>query len=149
MMKIFVSVAIRDGDRVLLVQEGKPGNYGKWNLPGGHLELGETLQQGALREVREETLLDVELSGLLGTYTLIRRESAGIAWQAVRFVFAAPFAGGEAQPGDDILTVRWFTLAEMAQLQESEWLSPTTMADVLLRLQQDEQHSLALLKEPV
>jgi len=74
-IKIFVSVAIRDADRVLLVQEGKQESLGLWNLPGGHLEFGETLQAGAAREVKEETGLEVSLSGLIGAYTWIRATS--------------------------------------------------------------------------
>jgi 8-oxo-dGTP diphosphatase len=148
MFKIFVSVAIRDGERILLVQEGKADSYGKWNLPGGHLELGETLQEGAIREVREETFLDVSLEGLVGAYTLIRRQEEQVVRQAVRFVFSAVYAGGEPGAGDEILAVRWFTVEEMAQLTPPELLTPDVFPDLLLRLRRGVLHSLDALDEP-
>lgn len=148
MFKIFVSVAIRDGDRVLLVQEGKAGSYGKWNLPGGHLELGETLQQGAIREVREETLLDVAPDGLIGAYTLIRRQEEEVLRQAVRFIFSAPYTGGEPGAGDEILSVRWFAVEEMARLTPPELLTPDVFPDLIARLRGGVVHSLDMLTEP-
>lgn len=59
---IHVSVAIQKHDWILLVQEQKQENHGRWNLPGGHLELGETVQDGALCEVREEPGRQVRFS---------------------------------------------------------------------------------------
>jgi ADP-ribose pyrophosphatase YjhB (NUDIX family) len=56
---IHVSTIIQDAGRILLVQEAKQQNRELWNLPGGHLEEDETLHQGALREVFEETGLHV------------------------------------------------------------------------------------------
>jgi len=92
---IHVSVVIREGNRVLFVQEADPRCYGRWNLPGGHLEHGETLQQAARREVLEETGLRVELSALLGVYTDLRLP----AIDTLRFVFSAPNPGPAPAPG--------------------------------------------------
>ena len=148
MIKIFVSAVVRDGERILLVQEGTEGSYGKWNLPGGHLEVGETLRQGVVREVREETRLEIAPDGLLGSYTLLRREEGEIRWQAVRFVFLAPHPGAEPAAGDEILAVRWFTLDEVAALTERELIAPKTISDVLARLRAGVAHSLDVLQEP-
>ena len=58
-MVIHVSVAVLRDGQILLVREGKPASYGKWNLPGGHLEPFEELARGAAREVREEEILEL------------------------------------------------------------------------------------------
>src|SRR5438045_16770 len=96
-IKVYVSVVVRRGGKVLLVKEQKKVNYGKWNLPGGHLEAGEKIAAGGIREVKEETGLEVKLVGLLGLYS----------WQtgkehAIRFVFVGE-AEGEPAAGDEIL----------------------------------------------
>jgi len=49
------------GDKVLLVKRGKQPGYGKWSIPGGMVELGETLQEAIQREIREECSIEVEL----------------------------------------------------------------------------------------
>ena len=142
-----MSVAIRDGDRVLLVQEAKQDSIGLWNLPGGHLEFGETLQAGAGREVKEETGLEVSLSGLIGAYTWIRVEAERVASHGLRVVFSSRFEGGEPYAGDQILTVKWATLDELAQAPDAELLSPGILKDVAARMKLDIEHPLSLLNE--
>jgi ADP-ribose pyrophosphatase YjhB (NUDIX family) len=93
-----------DGDRVLLVEAGVL-NRG-WDLPGGKLERGETPDQGAAREAREETGLDVEVGRLVMVDVKRRRK--------VVFVFAGRILGGElaAAPGE-IHGIEWWTEAEI------------------------------------
>src|ERR1700735_5848776 len=72
-----VSAAIfRDG-RVLIVRRARPPAHGLYTLPGGGVELGETLEQAAIREVREETGLDIEPVALAGYRQAITRDAAG------------------------------------------------------------------------
>ncbi|MCW3098466.1 MAG: nudJ [Chthonomonadaceae bacterium] len=141
--KVHVSTVIQESGRILLVQEAKQENRGLWNLPGGHLEESETLHHGALREVFEETGLQVALAGLVGIYTTLR---AG--YQAFRFVFAAPHPGGAAFAGDDILAVRWATPEEAAALSDAELVSPAMFRHILSDLQRNPLTSLSLLVEP-
>jgi ADP-ribose pyrophosphatase YjhB (NUDIX family) len=68
-------------NRVLLIRRGRPPLEGEWSLPGGRLELGESVEHAVVREVREETGLDVEPLQLLGVYDLIDRDDEG----AVRY----------------------------------------------------------------
>jgi len=68
-----VRIVLQKQDRFLLVQEQKARNYGRWNLPGGHLEFGGILQEGAIREVAEETGLRVKLLEVVGIYTGTRQ----------------------------------------------------------------------------
>jgi ADP-ribose pyrophosphatase YjhB (NUDIX family) len=140
---IHVSTVIQKAGRILLVQEAKLENRGLWNLPGGHLEENETLPQGALREVQEETGLNVVLTGLIGVYTTLRP-----GYQAFRFVFAAPCPAAEPFAGDDILAVRWATLAEATALSDSELLSAAMFRRILSDLQRNPLAPLSLLVDP-
>lgn len=146
-VKIFVSVAIRNDNRVLLVQEGKQASLGLWNLPGGHLEFGETLQEGAAREVREETGLEVSLSGLIGAYTSIRMEDEHAASHGLRVVFSSRFERGTPEAGDQILNVKWVELDELAQIPDAELLSPHILKDVAIRMKLDVEHPVNLINE--
>lgn len=141
---IHVSTVIREAGRILLVQEAKQENRGKWNLPGGHLEETETLHQGGLREVFEETGLRVAFEGLIGIYTTVRP-----GYQAFRFVFFAPHPGGEAFAGDDILAVRWITPEEAASLPDAELVSPPMFRHILNDFQHNPLTPLTLLVEPL
>lgn len=142
---IHVSVVLQQEDRILLVQERKPENYEKWNLPGGHLELGETIPQGAMREVVEETGLTVTLSELVGIYTGIRKPD----YQAIRFVFIGQHNGSEPVAGDDILTVRWFTFEEIEALPDSALVGQQRCRRLLADVQSGVRYPLSVLREPV
>ena len=70
------AIIIQDG-RVLLVKRGHPPLAGEWSIPGGVLELGETVRAAAVREAREETCLTVEPAELLGVYDRVLRDDSG------------------------------------------------------------------------
>jgi 8-oxo-dGTP diphosphatase len=57
------------GERVVLIRRATDPGRGLWSYPGGYLEMGETLEEGAVRETREETGLTVRITGLLGVYS--------------------------------------------------------------------------------
>lgn len=63
-MPIIVGGVVEKDNKYLLVQESKPKCYGKWNIPAGHLDPGESIFDGAKREIKEETNCDVELTGV-------------------------------------------------------------------------------------
>ena len=90
--------------RVLLIHEG----YGRhrWGLPGGRHEPGESIEETAIREAKEETNLDVELGELIGQYMIV--SSAGAELLDVS-VFTATIVGGELHPQEGVLDdIRWF-----------------------------------------
>ena len=99
---------VRDGaGRLLLVLRANEPSRGRWSLPGGRIEPGESAEQAAAREVREETGLDVTIGALvcradLGPYVVDD--------------FAATVVGGVLTPGDDALDARWVTLDEARAL---------------------------------
>lgn len=143
---IHVSVAIRDRDRVLLVQEGRDDNehYGCWNLPGGRLEPGETLPDGAVREVIEETGLRVTLHGLVGIYT-DRRDPLK---HAIRFVYSAPNPGGRPVPGEEILSVRWFSENDLSRLPDQDLINPYLLRRVVANFTELPCFPLDMIDEP-
>ena len=107
------AVIIEDG-RVLLVKRGHPPLAGEWSIPGGVLELGETLREAAIREAREETCLTVEPADLLGVYDRVLRDDEGrTLYHFVLIDFLCRRVSGEARAADDADEVRWFTPAEV------------------------------------
>ena len=103
------AIIIEDG-RVLLVKRGHPPLEGEWSIPGGVLELGETLREGAVREAIEETCLIVEPTELLGVYDRVLRDDSGrTLYHYVLVDFLCRRINGEARAADDADEVRWFS----------------------------------------
>ncbi len=120
------AVVVDAQERVLLALWNEAGEP-LWTLPGGGVELPETVEEGAVREVREETGYDVVLDRLLGVDTLVvppeERTVPGGPWfRGIRVVFAATVVGGELRPEVDGTTdeARWIPLAEVADLPRVE-----------------------------
>lgn len=112
-----VGGVVLDGDRVLLVRRALPPRQGEWSLPGGLLELGESLADGVRRELREETGLDVEVGPIVETFDRVHRDDVGrIRYHFVIVDFLCRPAGGSLQPGDDAAEVRWVAHREVAAL---------------------------------
>ena len=111
------AVIIEDG-RVLLVKRGHPPLAGEWSIPGGVLEIGETLREAAVREAREETCLTVEPSDLLGVYDRVLRDDTGrTLYHYVLIDFLCRPTSGTALAADDADEVRWFTPEELQDLR--------------------------------
>lgn len=109
---------VRDGDRILLVLRGRPPLQGYWSLPGGGVELGESLAEAVIREVSEETGLRVEPTRFLGYADAINYDDAGrVQFHYVIMHFESRLLGGRLKAGDDAADVRWATPAEARQLQ--------------------------------
>jgi 8-oxo-dGTP diphosphatase len=107
---IVCGVVIEKDGKYLLVQEKQPKAYGKWNLPAGKVDLGETLEQAAIREAKEECGYDVELERhLLTLHQAVDRP--------VMHSYKASITGGELLfPEDEILGATWFTPEEIQKL---------------------------------
>ncbi len=112
-MKVYVSTFVKCNDEILLIQEGKQNCYGKWNVPSGHLEENEDILSGAIREVREETGLDVELSSLIGVYNNQFENS-----NSIQFVFLAKTEdlADLAFDHKEILDAKWVKFDEVCSL---------------------------------
>lgn len=107
-----VGAVIVDRGRVLLVQRGHEPLKGQWSIPGGLLELGETLVEGAAREAREETGLDVEPVELVELLDRVYRETGRVRYHYVIADYLCRVKGGTAQAASDADAVRWAERAE-------------------------------------
>ncbi|HMH01165.1 MAG TPA: NUDIX hydrolase, partial [Terriglobales bacterium] len=111
-----VGAVILDQGRVALVKRRFPPLAGEWSIPGGRLEIGETLREGIIREVREETGLTVEPAELLGVYDRLLRDEAGrILYHYVLIDFLCRRLAGELQAGGDADDARWFSQEEIGK----------------------------------
>lgn len=112
-----VGAIIIDDGRVLLVKRGHPPLAGEWSIPGGALEVGETVREGAVREAREETGLTVEPAELLGVYDRVLRDGDGrVLYHYVLVDFLCRRVAGEPRPAGDADEARWFTQEEAGKL---------------------------------
>ena len=103
---------VEDGDRVLLARRAKEPFKGRWDIPGGFLEVGEHPLDGLRRELHEETGLDVEPLEFLGVW-MDRYGSESTAEATLNFYWTARVARGEAAPADDVDALRWFARDEL------------------------------------
>ena len=109
-----VGVVVRRDDQVLLVQRGNPPRRGDWGIPGGVVELGETLREAARREVREECGIEIQVAELLDTFEVLQRDDAGrLQYHYVIIDFAAEYVGGDVHAASDVLDARWVTVRDL------------------------------------
>jgi len=119
-------IVLDDDGRLLMIQRGTEPDRGRWSLPGGRVELGETDEEAAVREVREETGLDIEVIGAAIGGVELSLPLGGVA-AVVDFV-CRPAADADldaVRPGDDAADVGWFTPAEVRLLDCSSGLVDT------------------------
>ena len=123
--ELAVSAAIfRDG-RVLLVRRAGAPAKGLWTLPGGRVEVGETLADAVRREVLEETQLTIDVIGLAGYRESILPQAVGDRGRHfVILPFAARWVGGEVMLNDELDDGRWMAIDAVAGLQTTEGLIP-------------------------
>jgi 8-oxo-dGTP diphosphatase len=119
-----VSAAIvRDG-QVLLVQRARPPASGLYSLPGGVVEVGETLTEAVVREVREETSLTIEPVALAGFRESILRDADGrIERHFVILPFAARWLAGEPRLNEELSDARWLRPSELGALPTTPGLA--------------------------
>jgi ADP-ribose pyrophosphatase YjhB (NUDIX family) len=107
-------VVASDAGEILLIRRSDNDN---WALPGGAIDLGESVTQAAIRETKEETGIDCEITGLVGIYTdpkhIILYTSNGEARQEFSIVLTARPTGGDPTPSDESTEVRWVPSSEI------------------------------------
>ncbi len=106
-------VVIKD-DRVLLVRRGKPPAFGEWAIPGGSVELGESLKQAVERELCEETGITVRAGEICHTFEAVKRDDDGrVRFHYVIIDLMAEYLSGEPAPASDATEAAWLTLVEL------------------------------------
>ena len=118
------AVVFREG-RVLLVKRGNPPAKGVWAIPGGSVELGETLVQAAQREILEETGIRIQPGEPVFSFETIERDPDG----QIRFHYyivdlEAEYLGGELRAGDDAENAQWVSADQLEHLE----INPKTRA---------------------
>ena len=95
-------------DRALIVQRAQQPNAGRWGFPGGVLELGETVAEGAMRELREETGVVAEPSGWLNVHDAVSRDDDGrVQFHYVLIAVRGTWVSGDGEPADDAAACAW------------------------------------------
>jgi 8-oxo-dGTP diphosphatase len=111
-----VGAVIVDGERVLLVKRAHEPLKGQWSLPGGAVEVGESLEAGLVREVREETCLDVTVGPVVEVLDRIGRDATGrVEYHFVIVDYLCRVAGGTATCGSDAEDVEWARRDDLAR----------------------------------
>ena len=119
-----VGAIIKDeAGRLLLIQRGHEPETGRWSLPGGRIEPGESDEQAVVRETREETGLQVRCGALIGSV-----ERPGLRGLLDIRDYAATVTGGALAPGDDAADARWVSPADLAALPLTSGLAETLTA---------------------
>jgi 8-oxo-dGTP diphosphatase len=109
-------IIVEDG-RVLLIKRAKAPLLGEWSIPGGMLELGETLRQGAEREALEETGLVVRATDLLGVFDrIVPDETKRTLYHYVLIDFLCQKISGDVLAAADASDARWFNRADLSSL---------------------------------
>jgi len=112
-LTVAVFVFLQQVDKLLLVKQGYGQQY--WSLPGGVVEEGETIQQAIVREVKEETGLDITIGRVVGLYSKPRENALAIT-------LAGCIVGGELKPDHEILECHFFPLDQLPSLVHGHFL---------------------------
>jgi mutator protein MutT len=112
---------VLDADRVLLVKRGREPLKGIWSIPGGKLELGETLRDGVRRELREEVGLEVQVLEMVEVFERITRDAEGrAAYHFVLIDFLCECPDGVARADDDVDEVAWVERSRISDYETTE-----------------------------
>lgn len=113
---VFAGGCLFDGEGRVLLQ--KRGDSGSWGFPGGAIELGETPEEAAVREIKEETGLDAQAGELIGIYTdSDMRYPNGDLAHSICIAYGLKRTGGELRcDGEETVSLRWFAIDELPEM---------------------------------
>jgi ADP-ribose pyrophosphatase len=118
--QVAVGAVVFKGDKVLLVLRSKPPAENQWSIPGGCVELGETLQEAAEREILEETGIIIRAGEPVYTFDVIEKDDRGlIRFHYVILDLAADYIRGEVKAGNDAVDVSWVSSKDISGLNVS------------------------------
>lgn len=142
-MKIIVGGIVEKDGKVLLVQEAKEKCYGKWNISAGRLEPNESITAGAIREIKEETGCDIELTGIISIdYGVIEDKSF------MAIIFSTKLLNENIKFNkDEILDVKWHDIDEIINGMDDKLRNSKLIKHALLNLKNGDVSALKLLNE--
>lgn len=123
-----VGAVVVRGGKALIIKRAHEPRKGEWSLPGGLLELGESLQDAVRREIKEETSLDIEVGPIIETFDRVHRDDEGkIRYHFVIVDFVCWASEGTAVAGSDADGVAWVAAAEI----DDYWVNAHAKAVIL------------------
>lgn len=141
---LVVSVTIFKNDEVLIIKESKPSAIDKWNFPSGHIEYGEDIPFSACREVKEETGLDVKLTGTTGVYNFISSTND----QVILFHFTGEAIGGSLNLMEDgISDSMWIKLNDLVHFNNEELRESSVLKQIIHNLLKGNLHSISIYND--
>ena len=119
--QVGVGAIVIKNNKILLIKRGIPPSKGLWAIPGGCLELGETLPEAAEREIKEETGINIQAKHPVYTFDIIYRDDEGnVQWHYVVVDFLADYISGEPKGADDAVDARWLAWEELKEMPVSQ-----------------------------
>ncbi len=113
-----IGIVVFRGDELLVVRRGKKPARPGWSIPGGAQEIGETVHEAGLRELKEETGLEAEIIGLVDVVDGITRDDDDrVEYHYTLVELAAEWRAGEAVAADDVAAVRWVRLDALDEVE--------------------------------
>jgi ADP-ribose pyrophosphatase YjhB (NUDIX family) len=133
---VAVLAVVLRGVRVLIVQRKQQPNAGRWGFPGGVLELGETVFDGAMRELLEETSVAAEAAGWLNIHDAVSRDDEGrVQFHYVLIAVRGVWQSGEGVAGDDAAACAWASRADIEAGQYPTFPTLLPLFDLALAAQ--------------
>ena len=112
-----LGAAIIGPQGIVLIKRGNPPRKGSWSLPGGAQNLGETVNEGIIREVKEETCLDIEVIEIIDVVDSIKHDPDGrIKYHYTLVDACVVVTGGTLKAGSDAIDAQWFSMTEIIDL---------------------------------
>jgi ADP-ribose pyrophosphatase len=114
-----VGALVLRGNRILLIRRAAPPSMGLWSIPGGHVELGESVLEAAVRELWEEAGLEGRALGVINVDEVIKRDDGGrVVYHYVLVTVLVDAPEGEPRPGGDALEAAFFDLEEALSMPD-------------------------------
>ena len=121
--RVGVGAVILHDDKVLLVRRGKSPSFGKWSLPGGLVELGETTREAIAREIVEECGIKIRVVDVAGVIDRIVRDDAGrVRYHYVLVDYLAYPESMDVVAGSDAADAQWFEIDRLDELDTTQGL---------------------------